>query len=472
MNHGRSKSPGPLLPLAAAGLAIAAFVGFQLGLFGSPFDEKPDAKAVARAELKPTGGTKVSRPPSKPKSKSRPKPAKREAPAAEPSPEIVHDETPVEAPAKPAPPKSPARLAYEAKAYELAETPQAHAGLARWSEENALPDEARAHWESVIRLAPDDPQGRKALGYKKVGRRWMTDAMVADEDQQRKADQEWRERLGVIHRRMHNRGVDFAAVAKGAIDELEAIADPRAAPMLWHVFAGHSAHHVMVAKQLAKLKSSRSSLMLAAVAAYSTDEKARRISVDELKTRDPVDFAEPLIALLGPELKYRRSRVPTGPGGPVVQALEVEDERVVRQFVYFAEAQPGDLSSAAFGDCSAMTRWANFGWTPEGKATARELNRAEAQLAKQMADRQLQSDVEAVEGLNLAIRNRNDRVHAILTETTRQDHDLDRDAWSTWLASKMGKKFVPPKQVAKLQFQDFVRPIYQPSFIAIPPTPT
>jgi hypothetical protein len=74
--------------------------------------------------------------------------------------------------------------------------------------------------------------------------------------------------------------------------------------------------------------------------------------------------------------------------------------------------------------------------------------------------------------LNTKIRDRNDRVHAILAETTGQDFRLDRDAWNGWLASKMGVKYVPPRQVAKVQFRDFVQPIYQPSFIAIPPTPS
>jgi hypothetical protein len=197
--------------------------------------------------------------------------------------------------------------------------------------------------------------------------------------------------------------------------------------------------------------------MLAALAAYSPDLKAARASVEGLKSRNPVEFAGPLIAVLGPELKYRASLVPTGPGEPALQALEIEDERFIKQFVYFAGSQPADPSSLAFGDCPAMPV---------------EVDQARAGITKELADVQLRCDIEAVDALNGRIRALNNRVHAILAETTGRDYLLDRDAWNGWLASKMGKTYVPPSQVAKVQLQEFVEPIYQPPFVEAPAAPS
>lgn len=197
--------------------------------------------------------------------------------------------------------------------------------------------------------------------------------------------------------------------------------------------------------------------MLAALAAYSPDPKAMRASVEGLKTRDPVEFAGPLIALLGPELKYRASLLPTGPGGPALQALEIEDERFIKQFVYFSGPGQAEASSGAFGDCPAMPS---------------ELDQARAVRTKELADIQLQSDIEAVCSLNQRIRTLNDRVHAILAETTGRDYQLDRDAWNGWLASKTGKSYVPPERGAKVLLQDFVQPIYEPTFVEPPSAPS
>jgi hypothetical protein len=482
MKHGRSQSPGLFLPIASLVVAAFASVGvisLQFGLITSPFGDKEAPKAVAVASPK-------SKPVARPTAGNRTKAKAHKGSERQPGPEVVHDEgkgvspsrpgstTDFEGPAgtKPGPPKSPARLAYEKKAEGSVDTPEAQSEMARWCEENQWPGEALDHWKAVLRLAPDHALANKKLGFKRIGKRWLTDAMVAEEAEQEKADKRWKERLGVLHRMMHNRGKDAEAVAQKAVTELAEVTDPRAAQALWHVFGGHPRHHLMVTRQLAKLESPKSSLTLAAVAAYSPDEKARRAAVDELKGREPIEFAEPLIALLGPELRYRISKLPTNPGEPVMKALEVEDERFTKQFIYFASAPTTELTSEAFGDCSAMVRWANFGWTAEGRAMARELNKAEARMAKEAAEAQLQSDIAAVKALNERIRTQNDRVRSILAETTGNSFGFDRDAWNGWLDAKLGRKSIRPVQAAKITLTQFVQPIYQPSFITVPPTPT
>jgi hypothetical protein len=279
---------------------------------------------------------------------------------------------------------------------------------------------------------------------------------VKAEVDQTKAARQWRARLALLHRRMHNRGVDAGPIARKAVEEINRVVDPSAAPALWQVFAGHPAHHLLLAGRLAALESSASSRMLAALAVYSPDEKARVAAFGGLKGRDPVDFAGPLIALLGPELKCRAGFLPSEPGGPILQALEVEDERFIKQFVYFAEPNPGDPAASAFG-CGAMPT---------------ELEQAHAGVTQELAVLQLRSDLQAVDALNLRIGAINARVRAILTQASGADYGLDRDSWFGWLASKSGKTYVPPKQVAKIPLQEFVEPIYVPTFVPAPPEPS
>jgi hypothetical protein len=463
MSTRRRKAPIPILPLLVAAAALGSLVGLQQGWIDSPFGNKQPAAQVVPAKARQTEVNKGGRKPRKSQSEPAPTPAE---------PAFAFDDKPVEPPPKVEPPKSAARLAYEEKAKGLPDKPRPWVELAHWSESNATPDEVRDAWRNVIRFDPNHAEARKALGFKRSGSAWKTDAMIADQDAQKKADLEWGHRLKVVHRKLHVGKGENPADAEAARAELAAITDVRAAPKLWDEFGGHRSHHLMLAEKLATLESTRSSLPLAALAGYSPDPKAERIAIEALKRHDPVDFARPLIAILGPELKYRRAALPTAPGEPEMMALEVEDERFAKRFVYFAAKNPGDVSSEAFGDCSAMVRWANFGWDAEGKAMARQMNAENARASRQMAEAQLQSDIQAVKDLNIQIRTRNDRVHRVLTETTGHDDGLDRDAWNHWLAAKMGVKYTPPTQVAKVMMNDFVQPLYQPTFIAIPPTPT
>ncbi|HEY2154590.1 MAG TPA: tetratricopeptide repeat protein, partial [Isosphaeraceae bacterium] len=52
--------------------------------------------------------------------------------------------------------------------------PDAQYKLALWCEEKGLRDEARAHLATVVRLDPSHADAWKRLGYRKVGKRWVT----------------------------------------------------------------------------------------------------------------------------------------------------------------------------------------------------------------------------------------------------------------------------------------------------------
>jgi hypothetical protein len=364
-------------------------------------------------------------------------------------------------------PPSVALAEYESRKAHTPDTAVAQARLARWCDEHDLKDEARAHWEAVTRLNPKGETAWKRLGYKKHHNRWMTDAMIADEAEQAHADRRWKKVLEDLHKRLHAKGPDAPAKRDAVEAELARVDDPRAAPMLWQVFAGDAGHHLLLAGLLRRLESPRSSRMLAALAVYSRDAKARHAAFEALRGRDPSEFAEPLIALLGPPLKYRITAVP-GQGRTSAKALEVEDERVNRQFIYVVPKGGASGADDPFGGCSNTLGTRGVGWTAQGRQLARALNAAESRKAEAAAEMQLQSDIAAVEAINTSIREMNDRVVALLTATSRVDHGADREAWRRWLAERQDRPYSPPEEAPKLTIAQLVPPIYRPTFIDVP----
>ena len=50
-----------------------------------------------------------------------------------------------------------------------------HVELAKWCEGNALPDDAKKEWQTVVALAPDHAEARAKLGFVRFGDAWVTE---------------------------------------------------------------------------------------------------------------------------------------------------------------------------------------------------------------------------------------------------------------------------------------------------------
>lgn len=170
MKPGRSKPPGRFLPIASFSLAtllMAAMAGLELGLIRSPLGDDRPPKAGAPEKPKPVVKAKELR---------RPRPNPSAHLRSESTQVVVHDEVTGGPATEPVSPESPARLSLREKA---------------------------------------GPAGSKLAG---------------EVDRGGKVNKGWKERLGLLHRRMHNRGIDAGSVARKAMDEITEITDPRAAP--------------------------------------------------------------------------------------------------------------------------------------------------------------------------------------------------------------------------------------------------
>ena len=208
-----------------------------------------------------------------------------------------------------------ARDEYQRKRTGLPNKADAHFQLALWCEQNGLSAESKAHLHRTIEIDPKREEAWKRLGYKKYGNRWMTDAQIASAKSEHEArvaaDHKWKPILEHAKAGLANkqRKVD-------AERTLAEITDPRAVPVIIHVFgAGKSSDQLRAARIFGQINDPAASRSLAALAVYGKSEDVRRVATETLRQRDPREFAELLIQLVRDPIKYQVKPV-GGPGSP------------------------------------------------------------------------------------------------------------------------------------------------------------
>ncbi len=187
---------------------------------------------------------------------------------------------------------------YRARRSTMSNTAQAHWEIAMWCEQHGLEPEAAAHLTIVTQLDPGRDAAWKHLGFKKLGRRWLTDEQIAAEKTealaQRVVAKYWTARLT----RWWN-GLEDKSRQAAAAKHLEEVTDPLAVGSVWAVFAtGDEAHQLVATQILAQIDSPRSTDALTRLAIGSESPRVRGRAIEVVRRRDPREVASFLMDLL------------------------------------------------------------------------------------------------------------------------------------------------------------------------------
>jgi hypothetical protein len=269
-----------------------------------------------------------------------------------------------------------------------------------------------------------------------------------------------------LHNRYHAGRSDDAKrrAQEKAEAELNEIKDPVAAPAIWQSFAGKVEHHYLLARTVDRLASPASTKMLAALAIYSDDEKARRWATNALLRRDPADFLEPLIGLFNTPLTHRVQQLDT-PGVGRALVLLVGDEHVDYQYLYPPPEQPR-LQGQTTGIYTAENPYTFL--SREERQIAEEFNRIQERMAHDARAMQLEAAINEVKRVNERIRAMNARVVAVLRDATGALIGADREEWRRWLAQRQDRPYAPPVNRPRPTVAQIVPPLYTPDFIRMP----
>jgi hypothetical protein len=260
-----------------------------------------------------------------------------------------------------------AKLAeYDRKRAAAKDSAEEQWDLALWCEQQGLRGQARAHLLAVVRLDPKREGAWKRLGYAKSrDGRWLTEeqsaAEAAEREAQRQADRHW---SPLLARWKGDLAGKDGPRRREADERLASVADPRAVPSIWKVFArGKAGDQSRAVQLLGQVDAIPASRMLSLLAVSGRSAEVRRSAAETLRRRDPREFADLLVNLLRDPIKYEVRPV-GGPGSP--GALFVEGKRLNLQRTYSPPPAPelpllpGDLVANDENGLPVVTRYLGY----------------------------------------------------------------------------------------------------------------
>jgi hypothetical protein len=415
----------------------------------------------------------------------------------------------------------PSLIEYEARRKNTPETAAGHWEMGVWAVEHGLPEQAKAHFIAVTRLDPSRDDAWKRLGYKKQGARWTTDAQAlaekAEAAARTAADRKWKPILD-------NYRLMLASNSKSRRDEAEAalleITDPRAIPSIGRVFASVEPQQPRAVRLLGQIDAPQATRALAFLAVYARSSQARRAATETLRHRDPREYADTLIALLGDPIRFEIKHVEgsDSPGELLIEGKKANIRRLYTppspflagdrfgydssgRAVVYRNVGPSsghiELGAMQFGDSPrSLARQVNspslyasdlqqvlpimdqsLAFLPIRPTTAFTFYfsdkatiplgqlKAEAQKSEAATEQQLRDDARMLEDYNLAVRIGNDRVAGVLNDTTGQSLPSERRTWTTWWVDRVGYASSSLDWTTKPEVTEDVAIAYQPPAI-------
>lgn len=355
-------------------------------------------------------------------------------------------------------------------------TVAAQSKLAAWCEEHGLKAEAYVHYAAVVRLDPRREAAWRKLGYKKYGNRWMTEAQIAEAEEQKKQDRIWAPQLKRIHKDIH--GSNGARKRDLARSAFEAIRDERAIPSLYREFGSSQTDQLMLIEALNRIEKPLATRVLAMLAVYGRTPEVRRHATEVLRGRSATDYLELLVGLLVDPIKYEVKPV-GGPGSPGVLFVEGTQFNMAR---FYAPPpppnivpRPGDIISYDRAGMPVITR--DLGQSPKAGVPGSKTLAFEADVIAQYsasemmlqaeqgaarAEAQLQGDVAQVKSVNDARRHFNELVISVASYATGKTIGLEPEDWRK--AVKVGQKYSEEPKPDKPTITELVPLAYQPTF--------
>jgi hypothetical protein len=374
---------------------------------------------------------------------------------------------------------------YEEMRTRTPETAAAQWKLALWCEQNGLTVEAYTHLTSVVTLDPKREAAWRKLGFKKHEGRWMSDAQIAEEEEQKKADKVWARLLKKWHKDIHGGKNQAEAEA-----EVSRINDPKAVPSVYREFAaGGERDQAILVQVLGQIDSPHASRALAALAVYGKTPEVRRRATETLRGRREEEYLSFLVAMMVDPIKYQVKPV-GGPGAP--GALVVEGQRANMQRVYAPPPpptiayRPGDVISYDAYGMPVINRPVgpaiNKHGVPGSKTLISEDRQAlqfsvtqglvEAQKGALVAQSQLQNDVAQIDAVNDARNDFNTAVMTVAKAATGKDLGKTPKEWRDAVDGGPPKTYakrparIPPKPtISELALLNYTPLFVQSTFL-------
>jgi len=355
------------------------------------------------------------------------------------SPQAIHDQLEADETT------SAALAEYNGRRARMGNSADSHWKIAMWCEQQGLMSEATAHLTVVTQLDPGREAAWKRLGYKKQGRRWVTDLQLAAEkaeaEAQKKADKRWTTLLFRLRSGLENKSRQAEATKA-----LREVTDPRAVPSVCKTFAAGKASGQKIAVQLlGQIDSPGSTRALALLAVVSDSAEVRSNAIATLRCRDPRDITPLLVSSLrDPELDpdpilYHYLLHPIG--WEAIGSTGFLFVQGPRYDIFRTYTVDESRSISSSGINPIITPMSGY---PERVMRQRQLQVLHlAAIVRQILS-ESETDVLAAQLHVRQVDQLNARIIRALTTVTGHNSGKAQEAWRKWWIEEQGYSYEPP----------------------------
>lgn len=315
-------------------------------------------------------------------------------------------------------------LRYEKMRQQNADTADGHLAMAKWCSSRNLDDQARAHLTRVLDFAPDHVGAREALGFVRLGGKWLSPAEIEQLQQHAAAKSKSIEKHGkTIAALLEKMQSKFAKERDAALATFMAFKDSTA---VGAVETALNTPDVPTSKLLidwmAQVDCVESTLVLARYSLLHPDDAMRTLAMEKLVKRPLHDFVPELLQLLSSPItmlvqpsydrrgRYQGYRQAFGREGMDDKNIQIFEKQIQRVAIR------GRSASLRQGNWTTVLVNENF------NALFQQQAEAEMQMRQFEMDRQ-----------NLLIKQVNERIAAVVAKVSGKPlTDKAEEMWKWW----------------------------------------
>lgn len=196
---------------------------------------------------------------------------------------------------------------YEAMRAQQPASVEGNWQAAIWCAKNKLPLQCRAHLENILMLDHDNATARKALGHQLVGNEWLTTedqaAMAAKTAFAKAGFAKYEKTINELIRKARSSN---RSTRDSALNDLKAIDDPLAIPVMESIVGAHDKELSIVAVNwLGELDHQQAAPSLARIALFIGDTEIRQSAVENLRKKSYFDYVPELLAAMSSPIVFQ-----------------------------------------------------------------------------------------------------------------------------------------------------------------------
>jgi hypothetical protein len=330
------------------------------------------------------------------------------------------------------------------------------------SSQNWVP-QAKAHWYGVLSFEPNHAEARKALGFRRIGNRWVSaeewQSILEQNSETLASLKKWYPRVNEVASQLDRGGKESVK----AIEWLQKVEDPGIVPAL-HAAAtqnsGDTAVHLVNAIRRFQTKDACSALANLAIGEPSSPISASAIK--GLKEVESEWYVPELLDLMASDIEVQNQIVTRPNGALVLQTIgrqEMQDTNEVIQIdkILTTGSGPNIAPRMAMNNRRLGLR------SGRNVATIQSpTNAVAASIAMDEAERFAKANTAAAANSNTELRDKQSKIAVVLRATSGQKLDDTAQTWWNWWQKQQEIEVLGPKEINYQYGQDYSSPVYTP----------